>query len=155
MLKYTLVQKRNLQDPEGPKKWYASPKLVQRLEFPAVCRRVTRHTSIAPTEMKSAMDLLVEVLPEILCDSNSANIGIGTLRMSYGSEGADSPEVFDVSMIRNPKLIFTPSKDFLAAIAREISFENIGVVEEGFTYPSIDEYKKYKVAQRDDAEPQP
>ena len=149
MLQYTLVQRVNPQDPEAPKKWFASPKTVQRLDLSETCKRATRHTSIAPAEVKAALELLVEVLPEMLGDSNSIDIGIGTLRISYGSEGAESPEEFNVELIRNPKLIYTPSKSFLNAVIQAMAFENAGVVENGFTYPSVDDYRKYKVAERE------
>ena len=76
MLQYTLVQRVNPQDPEAPKKWFASPKTVQRLDLSETCKRATRHTSIAPAEVKAALELLVEVLPEMLGDSNSIDIGL-------------------------------------------------------------------------------
>ena len=47
-------------------------------------------------------------------------------------------------MIKNVKVVFTPSKELMAEIKNGLTFENVGVVEEGFTFPSTRSYLEYK-----------
>ena len=46
-------------------------------------------------------------------------------------------------MIKNLKVVFSPSKTLLSSIEQGLQFENVGVVSEGFTFPSTKSYLKY------------
>ena len=53
----------------------------------------------------------------------SVNLGdLGTLRISFGSEGVDEKEVFIPSMIKGVRVVFTPSVELKNAI-ENIRFE--------------------------------
>ena len=66
-------------------------------------------------------------------------------RLSFSSEGVDNLEDFNAaSMIKNVKIVFTPSKTLMADIKNGLEFENVGVVDEGFTFPSTKAYLDYK-----------
>lgn len=150
MAKYKLAKKVNPIKKDDPAKWYAIPQVVNRLTTRAVCKTVTRNTTTAPTELESAFNLVCDgVVPE-LHQSNSVQLGpLGSLRLSFGSEGVDDVKDFNAAtMIKNVKVIFTPSKELMDAVKSGLSFENVGVVEEGFTYPSIKAYQDYKVSTR-------
>lgn len=150
MAKYKLAFKKNPQKKDEPGKWYANPSVVNRLDTRAVCKVVTRNTTTAPTELESAFNLVCDGIPNELQQGNSVRLGeLGTLRLSFGSAGVSSPELFDAAnMMKNVKVIFTPSKELLTSIKNGLSFENVGIVEEGFTYPSLKAYQEYKVAAR-------
>ena len=45
-------------------------------------------------------------------------------------------------MIRKVKVIFTPSKEMMAAIKDGLSFENAGVVDNGFVYATTRAFKE-------------
>lgn len=77
---------------------------------------------------------------------NSVQLGsLGWLRLSFGSVGVNDVKDFDAaSMIRNVRVVFTPSKELMNSIKTGLSFENVGVIEEGFTFPSIKAYQDYK-----------
>ena len=69
----------------------------------------------------------------------------GWLRLSFGSEGVEDLTQFDAAtMIKNVKIVFTPSKALMAEIRKDLVFENAGVVEEGFTFPTTKAYLDYK-----------
>lgn len=150
MAKFKLTLKKNPQKRNEAGKWYANPIVSNSLDTRAVCRAVTRNTTIAPTELESSFNLLCDGIPPQLQQGNSVRIGsLGTLRLSFGSEGAETVDAFNAAtMIKNVKVIFTPSKELMAAINDGLSFENAGVVEDSFTYPSIKAYKEYKVTTR-------
>lgn len=150
MAKFKLAFKRNPQKKDGTGNWYANPSIVNRLNTRSVCKVVTRNTTTAPTELESGFNLVCDGVPPELQQGNSVKLGeLGTLRLGFGSVGVSSPELFDAAtMIKNVKVIFTPSKELMTAIKNGLSFENVGVVEEGFSYPSVKAYREYKVAAR-------
>ena len=47
-------------------------------------------------------------------------------------------------MIKNPRIIFTPSKEFRESVLQGIQFQNAGVLDEGISYASLADYKKAK-----------
>ena len=81
-----------------------------------------------------------------LQQGNSVQLGeLGWLRLSFGSEGVEDLTQFDAAtMIKNVKIVFTPSKALMAEIRKDLVFENAGVVEEGFTFPTTKAYLDYK-----------
>ena len=143
MAKFKFVKRKNLQKKDDAGKWYASPVVTNRLNTNTVCRAVTRNTTVAPTELESAFNLVCDGIPPQLQQGNSVQLGkLGTLRLSFGSAGVDEIDQFSTaSMIKNVKVIFTPSKELMSAVKDGLSFENAGVVDAGFTYATTRAYK--------------
>ncbi|ADV44671.1 HU family DNA-binding protein [Bacteroides helcogenes] len=143
MAKFRFVKKSKPNAKNEPGKWYASPVVTNRLNTNTVCRAVTRNTTVAPTELESAFNLVCDGIPPQLQQGNSVQLGkLGTLRLSFGSAGVDDIEHFNTaSMIKNVKVIFTPSKELMSAVKDGLSFENAGVVDAGFTYATTRAYK--------------
>ena len=146
MAKFKLTKKKNPMKKDEPGKWYAIPCTVNRLDTRSVCKTVTRNTTTAPTEAESTFNLVVDGIPHEVQLGNSVQLGrLGWLRLSFGSEGVEDITQFDAaSMIKNVKVVFTPSKELMAEIKNGLTFENVGVVEEGFTFPSTRSYLEYK-----------
>lgn len=149
MVKYKLSRKLNPQKKDEKGKWHAIPSIVNRLDTRTVCKTVTRNTTTAPTELESSFNLVCDGVPHELRQGNSVRLGtLGSLRLSFGSAGVDDPADFNVSLIKNVKVIFTPSQELLAAVKDGLTFENVGVVEDGFTYASVKDYQDYQVSLR-------
>lgn len=145
-MKFKLAQKKNpVKNQENPK-WYAIPVTANRLTTKAVCKVVTRGSSTYPTEAETAFNLVCDGIPHELQQGHSVQLGnLGWLRLSIGSEGVEDISKFDASsMIKKVKVVFTPSKELMAAIKSGLEFENAGVVEAGFTFPSTKAYLEYK-----------
>ena len=145
MAKFKLTQKKNPMKKDEPAKWYAIPSVVNRLTTRTVCKVVTRNTTTAPTEAESTFNLVCDGIVHELQQGNSVQLGeLGWLRLSFGSEGVEDLTKFDAaSMIKNLKVVFSPSKTLLSSIEQGLQFENVGVVSEGFTFPSTKSYLKY------------
>ena len=145
MAKFKLTQKKNPMKKDEPAKWYAIPSVVNRLTTRTVCKVVTRNTTTAPTEAESTFNLVCDGIVHELQQGNSVQLGeLGWLRLSFGSEGVEDITKFDAaSMIKNLKVIFSPSTTLLSSIEQGLEFENVGVVSEGFTFPSTKSYLKY------------
>ena len=145
MAKFKLTQKKNPMKKDEPAKWYAIPSVVNRLTTRTVCKVVTRNTTTAPTVAESTFNLVCDGIVHELQQGNSVQLGeLGWLRLSFGSEGVEDLTKFDAaSMIKNLKVVFSPSKTLLSSIEQGLEFENVGVVSEGFTFPSTKSYLKY------------
>ncbi len=145
-VKYKLSKKHNPAKPDEEPKWYAIPCTVNRLTTKSVCKIVTRGSSTYPTEAESAFNLVCDGIPHELQQGNSVQLGnLGWMRLSFGSQGVSEISDFDAAnMIRNPKIIFTPSKELMAAVTQGLEFEIAGVIEGGFTFPTTKSYLEYK-----------
>lgn len=136
-MKFKLAQKKNLINKDKPSKWYAIPVTSSRLSTKAVCKVVTRGSSTYPTEAETAFNLVCDGIPHELQQGHSVQLGnLGWLRLSIGSEGVEDISKFDASsMIKKVKVVFTPSKELMAAIKSGLEFENAGVIEAGLHLP--------------------
>lgn len=145
-VKFKFTKKRNPSKPDEEAKWYAIPGTVNRLTTKSVCKIVTRGSSTYPTEAENTFNLVCDGIPHELQQGNSVQLGsLGWMRLSFGSKGVSEISEFDAAtMIKNVKVIFTPSKELMAAIKQGLEFENAGVVEAGFTFPTTKSYLEYK-----------
>ena len=141
--KFKFAKKRkNPTKPQEGDQWHAIPVTTNRLTTRSLCKVVTRNTTTAPTEAESTFNLVCDGIVHELQQGSSVQLGeLGWLRLSFGSEGVEDLTQFDAaSMIRNVKIIFTPSKTLMADIKNGLEFENVGVVDEGFTFATTKAY---------------
>lgn len=146
MYKYKLIQKVNPNDLDAPKKWYAISISEKALDVKDMTRAATENTTTAPVEMESALDLLGKYAVQQLQQGHIVRVGnLGTLRITFKSEGVEKVDDFNAStMISNPRVLFTPSKEFRESVVGGIQFQNGGVLDDGVSYASIADYKKAK-----------
>lgn len=146
MYKYKLIQKSNPLDQDAPKKWYATSISEKAQDVKAMTRAATENTTTAPIEMEAALDLLGKYAMQQLQQGHIVRVGnLGTLRITFKSKGADSVTDFNASsMISNPRVVFTPSKEFRENVLSGLQFQNAGVLEGGVSYATIADYKKAK-----------
>lgn len=65
--------------------------------------------------------------------------------MTFKSEGTEDVTQFNAgAMIKNPRIIFTPSKEFRESVLQGIQFQNGGVLEDGISYATMADYKRAK-----------
>lgn len=146
MYKYKLVKKINPQKREDPKKWYAIPLSEVPQTVKAMTRAATENTTTAPIEMEAALDLLGKHARQQLQQGHTVRVGdLGTIRVTFKSEGVEDITAFNAStMIKSPRIIFTPSKEFRESVLQGIQFQNGGVLDEKVSYASLADYKVAK-----------
>ena len=146
MYKYKLIKKTNPREKDAPKKWYATPISEESLSTKAMTRAATANTTTSPQEMAAAIELLGQYAIEQLLQGHTVRVGdLGTFRITFKSEGVDDINDFNAAkMIKNPRILFTPSKEFREAVVGGIQFQNGGVLDEGISYASIVDYRKAK-----------
>ncbi|MCD8184668.1 MAG: hypothetical protein LUE99_18150 [Bacteroides sp.] len=149
MYNYKLVQKANPKDRNQTKKWYAIPVSNDAQTVKAMTRAATENTTTAPIEMESALELLGKYAIEQLLQGHSVRVGsLGTLRITFKSNGIDSLDaanaVSPANLIKNPRIIFTPSKELRDEVTGKLQFQNSGVLEDGISYASLTDYRRAK-----------
>lgn len=119
MLTYKLVEKGNPSDSTAPKKYYANHVNKGKKTFAEIKRDIEDMSSLTRGDIGNVLDNLVDQVPKYLLDGQSVSLGeLGTLRLSFSSEGAINPDEFEVGMIKNIKIIFTPGVLLKEAIAK-------------------------------------
>lgn len=118
-MKYKLVQRKNPQEPQAAKKWYAIPVNAGTLSLKELSAEISGRSSLTQGDVENVLRNLVEQLPVFLRIGMSVQLGaFGTFRLNLSSKGAAEPKLFDSNVnIRRTRLIFTPSKELKAALA--------------------------------------
>lgn len=145
-IKYKLVKKRSPQDPEGPQKWYATTNTERALPDDEMLKRATKNSTVSPGELRLSLEALAAYMPEELRNGRTMHVpGLGSFRMTFKSEGADTVEDYDVNtMVREPRVLFTLDAALRDAIIHNLEYEDGGVLEDGVSYASRVDYKKAK-----------
>ncbi len=148
MAKYKLIKKVNPQKRQEPGKWYATPKSETPLSGKAMTRAATANTTTAPIEMEAALELLAKFVPQQLQQGHTVKIpGLGTFRLTFKSDGVEDINSFRAnSMIKNARIVFTPSKELRESVLSVLSFEDGGVLENDISYASLADYRMAKGA---------
>ncbi len=145
-MKYKLIKRGNPQKKEEPKKWYATPNSEKAMSEKEMTKAATANTSTAPIEMEAAFEHLANFVPMQMRQGHTVRIpGLGTFRLSFKSQGVEDINKFNAgTMIREPRIIFKPSKELRESVMKNLTFENGGVLEDGINYASITDYNKAK-----------
>lgn len=143
---YRLIKRRNPQDPEGIKKWYAVPNSMPALSTYEMSVMATENTTITPMEMESSLRLLARFIPQQIKQGHTVHIpGLGYFRLSFSSDGVEDIKDFDAGhMIKRPRLIFVPDKQFRDSVLNGLKFIDLGVLDEDIEYASRNAYMKAK-----------
>lgn len=122
-MKYKMIQRANPQD-RTQIKWYAAPVNEGRVTQREIAADIVELSSLSRGDISNVIESLITIVPRYLMLGRSVNLGdLGTLRISFGSEGVDDKEQFVPSMIKGVKVVFTPSvqlKDAIEKIRLEI-----------------------------------
>lgn len=143
--KYVLQQKGNPQKRDDPKKWYAVPVSEEPLDEDAMTRTATAETTFSDVELGGSSKLIARhVLGQLLNGQRARVPGLGTFRLTFGSEGVADINDFKPSMIRNPRISFIADADLRADLLKELTYTNAGVREGDIYYADMTSYRKAK-----------
>lgn len=117
-MKYKMIQRANPQD-RTQIKWYAAPVNEGRVTQREIAADIVELSSLSRGDISNVIESLITIVPRYLMLGRSVNLGdLGTLRISFGSEGVDDKEQFVPSMIKGVKVVFTPSVQLKEAIQK-------------------------------------
>jgi predicted histone-like DNA-binding protein len=116
-MKYRIIRRVNPLD-RSQEKWYASPVNDGRITKAELSKEIVGLSSLSRGDVSNVIESLLDVLPKYLLMGKSVNLGdLGTLRVSFSSEGVDDPNDFTASKIKGARVIFTPSVELKNALA--------------------------------------
>lgn len=117
-MKYKMIQRANPQD-RTQIKWYAAPVNEGRVTQREIAADIVELSSLSRGDISNVIESLITIVPRYLMLGRSVNLSdLGTLRISFGSEGVDDKEQFVPSMIKGVKVVFTPSVQLKDAIEK-------------------------------------
>lgn len=122
-MKYRLIERGNPGDTTAPKKWYASPVKTGTVTQKTLAKEIASRSSLTSGDVANVIQNLLDLLPARLIEGNSIHLGdFGTFRVSFSSEGAETPQDFTTDKMRGLKILFTPGSDFKRDLS-SIKFE--------------------------------
>ncbi len=146
MAKFKLVEmKANpLDKNDTRKKYYAKPQTERALSPYAFSKLASVGMTVAAKEMEAGLVQFGEKALEYIVLGRSVEIpGIGTLHLTFRSEGVDSPTEFNAaSMIKSPRIIFTPKPEVREALRTGLFFELAGIQQGKTFYKTLKDFKE-------------
>jgi predicted histone-like DNA-binding protein len=107
-MKYKLIWRVNPQN-RAEKKLYASPVNEGKITKTDLAKEIVNISALSRGDVSSVIENLLEILPKYLLMGKSVSLGeLGSLRVSFGSEGVEDEKDFNVNKISGVKIIFTP-----------------------------------------------
>ncbi|MDR2815278.1 MAG: HU family DNA-binding protein [Proteiniphilum sp.] len=124
-MKYKLTVRRNPQNPAAAVKLYATPVGNGKVSQKEIAAEIVGMSSLARGDVANVIDSLLDVVSKYLLMGKSVSLGeLGTLRISFSSEGAATEDEFNVNKISGVRVVFLPSSALRKAIG-DIKFEKV------------------------------
>ena len=96
------------------------------MDFDSICDVVADRSTASDGDVSLVVRGLLRAMEESLLRNEVVQLGrLGNFRLSIGSSGTVAEKDFQASMIRKPKIIFTPGTK-LRAMIEKVSLERIG-----------------------------
>jgi predicted histone-like DNA-binding protein len=122
-MKYKLTERKNPQNPQAAPKLYATPVNDGKVSQKEIAADIVGLSSLARGDVANVIDSLIDTVPKYLLMGKSVSLGeLGSLRISFTSEGVNNATDFNTSMISGVRVLFTPSPELRKAI-EAIRFE--------------------------------
>jgi predicted histone-like DNA-binding protein len=121
-MKYRMIWRMNPQDRKMVK-CYASPVNNGKITKTDLAREIVNMSALSRGDVSSVIENLLEILPKYLLMGKSVSLGeLGTMRVSFGSEGVANEKDFNTGKISGVKIIFTPGVELKKQLG-DIHFE--------------------------------
>lgn len=111
--KFKLVKRKNLGKDAAtiPQKVYAQAINNGYVTFDELCQEISESCTLTSADIKAVMDRMNSTLDRNLRAGRIVQFGeIGNFRLAVGSSGSETETAFSSSMIRTPKIVFTPGR---------------------------------------------
>lgn len=128
-VKYRLVKRINLgkDQKDNPQKLYAQPIYSDLVSFEELLGEISE-AGIPSNQVKGVADRMVHLFRKHLAAGRRVQFGeFGNFRYGVGSTGSLTEEEFSTSMIKTPRIVFSPGSALRKA-RKETSFEKKGVI---------------------------
>ncbi len=94
---------------DSEKKFYAVSKTNGTSSMKTLCKLISARSTVSSADVKAVLDNLNFVLDMELQEGRIVRLGdFGSFRISVSSDGVTDKKDFNTSMLRPPRIIFTP-----------------------------------------------
>ena len=95
--------------PTEPNKYYGTIVRPKNVTLEALARRIAEISPVNELDTESVLNAFVRILPEFLKSGATVELGsLGRFMVTISSEGADTEDDFDKSLIKSNKISFHP-----------------------------------------------
>lgn len=120
---YQVQRRTSSFEQERKSRYYLIAKSWDSIGYDELIENMVRHASLTPSEARSALDYLLETIPDMLKLGHTVRLGnLGYLRPIIRSEGSDTPEEATVNKVKDVRVRFIPGKKLREEI-KNISLE--------------------------------
>ena len=124
-MRYRTGRRPDPRNPLAPMKYYAIPFREGEISETYLSEVVAGRASLTAGDVSSTLKNFLDEVPRLLLLGRTVRLDpFGIFRISFGSEGADTPEEVNANLIRKPRIVFTPSPQFKRKL-EEITFEKL------------------------------
>ena len=120
-IKYKLVKKKDLTKNAAAdaKRYYASANVTGTMDFDSICNMVADRSTACDGDVALVVRCLVRCMIESLMRGEVVQLWtLGNFRLSIGSAGTVTEKDFQASLIRKPRIIFTPGASLREMISK-------------------------------------
>lgn len=95
----------------GTKKFYASAISDGEANLETLTRAIEKVSTVSGADIRAVLYAMVESMDDILADGKIVRLGeLGSLRVSFSSEGQETADKVNAKSIKSAKVIFSPGK---------------------------------------------
>ncbi len=112
-INYSLTQRVNLKDENGPRKFYAIAKSSGEESTRQLATEISKRSGLSSSEVFAVIEAFIDLVPERIAEGKIVRLGdFGSFNITLSSEGVEKAEDFNSSLIKGNKLNFRPGKLF-------------------------------------------
>ncbi|WP_234347377.1 HU family DNA-binding protein [Parabacteroides bouchesdurhonensis] len=110
---FKLVQRSSKPgEQDAEKKYYAMAKSNGTSSLKHLCKLIAARSTVSSADVKAVLDNLNFVMDLELQEGRIVQLGeFGNFRLSVSSDGVTDQKDFDNSLLRKPKIVFTPGSE--------------------------------------------
>lgn len=122
-MKYKLVPRVNPQKRSDPPKYYAQPMYDGMVDIEFIARQIAGRSSLTTGDIMNVLRNFFEEIPVYMLLGQTVKLdNLGTFRISFTSDGAESEDAFKATAMKNPRVLFKADPDFRKRILNEIKY---------------------------------
>lgn len=110
-LTYSVVERKDPQNPETPGKFYAQAQARGEAGIREISQRIQQMCTVTRADVMAVLIALEDVVAEALTNGEIVRLGeLGSLQVSLSGEGSEDAESFNDSLIKKAKILFRGGK---------------------------------------------
>lgn len=124
-MKFKLVARKNPQDRKLNAKYYAQPEYNGTVDIDFMARQISGRSSLTAGDIKNVLSQFLEEIPTFMLLGYSVKLNeLGSFRISFSSDGAENPEAFKTTQIKEVRVIYVPDRSVRTRVLDDITFEH-------------------------------